>query len=834
MSYRNQQTISLLILLSFVFSSAFGKVAIAIASEESPVDNPNTENVSNDDTDQTIESDTEEEGAINTPSTGDTLEIENEDAEPTTEPNSIEEDQSETDTEEDDPIEHTEQTEYSTGDIQTSDEPEVNTETTEETTAEKTATDGNAYIETGVSYAALNIVNILNSNLINSNGLIIFLTNLFNSQKQLLDLRDYGFLSDSEYDENCESNVCGSDHLTIGNTNDGHIINDVYVGATSGNNHVSSGGNGAISTGDAYASANVINIANTSIVDSDYLILTFSSFGDWNGDVVFPNAEALASLFGGGSTYNNVDIENRSNATVINDTDVSADSGNNSAIAGNGSTISTGNASASTGVLNQLNSNIFGSGNFSVIFRVHGDWLGDIFSLPKGISYEKNSAGLTLLNLSGSFDSPIDSLVTDSVVIKNENNAHIENNLIVTAVSGKNSIEAEGGAVINTGNAYASANVTNIANTNIVGKNWILAIIDIFGNWNGNISFGRPDLWIGEQISTDGKVTNGSTVDYTYTLMNNGDTKATNITVTDSIDGRYIKFLNSSRTATVNDDSIEWKLDSLAPGEVVEIIYSARIENVPYGETEITNNVTVRANEPDENDTDNTDSAGVVAYRRAPSRQFKPSDLIKETQSSLPLISIESTNNASLVVTDETPVTYQIKLTNNGTSTVKNTVLTDHLKAPNGETLNIETFELDTIDPGEVVIVEYTVVYNDSFTSGIYTNHSQASYIDNLDKPSVSASATSRVNYLKTAPTTPTEPTDKPEIEGESKSIKRDAPSLRLIPIAEASNYTDSIDNDSMLLASVARFRTNATFASAFAILLLLLAFEISRQRRYR
>ena len=63
------------------------------------------------------------------------------------------------------------------------------------------------------------------------------------------------------------------------------------------------------------------------------------------------------------------------------------------------------------------------------------------------------------------------------------------NNLKINADSGNNNILNTEIANIDTGSSLAAANVINIANTNIIGRNWILAIINIFGNLGDVVSY---------------------------------------------------------------------------------------------------------------------------------------------------------------------------------------------------------------------------------------------------------------------------------------------------------------------------------------------------------
>jgi uncharacterized repeat protein (TIGR01451 family) len=64
--------------------------------------------------------------------------------------------------------------------------------------------------------------------------------------------------------------------------------------------------------------------------------------------------------------------------------------------------------------------------------------------------------------------------------------------------------------------------------------------MNIFGDFNGNISFGRPDLWVGEKIENTANTLKGSIVKYRYSLLNNGDSPATQIKLSDAYDAGHM------------------------------------------------------------------------------------------------------------------------------------------------------------------------------------------------------------------------------------------------------------------------------------------------------
>jgi hypothetical protein len=215
----------------------------------------------------------------------------------------------------------------------------------------------------------------VNTNIFNSVGLILFLNQLFGGG---LDLRDFNLsyffdgqagasptVNETTGEPQCSLLTCmNSSELNVVNTNTATVTNSVIVRAATGENTAmaSSSGDAVVDTGNAYAAANVLNLVNTNIVNSSYLLVSFNNFGDLDGDVTLPNAQFFGDLFaaGGGapemnsSTYN-VNTDNE--ATFDGTTSVDASTGNNTAsTTGLGSGIvATGDAYSSANTFTDAN-----------------------------------------------------------------------------------------------------------------------------------------------------------------------------------------------------------------------------------------------------------------------------------------------------------------------------------------------------------------------------------------------------------------------------------------------------------------------------------------------
>ena len=606
--------------------------------------------------------------------------------------------------------------------VQNESEAEVsNTSTTTADTGNNEADgeDGSAIVDSGDAVANTDVVNQVNTNIVDSDGEIIAGGGSLGGAS--LDLRDITASTTTSCD-GCISST------TITNQNTATVTNNILVSANTGDNSASSTATSTILTGDAYAGANVVNIVNTNIVHSNYMLLVFNNFGDWSGDLVFPNVDFFANFL---SLFNpncdcqgDTNISNSNLANVSNGVNTSANSGDNSA-GGGSSIISTGNALSSSNTYNAVNTNVYGDSSFYLLVKVFGDWNGNIFNLPDGIVWENTPEGLVLYSDGdGSFENG--GRNAGNLNIENENIANVENNVDVSANTGGNTATGTVSKTVfdtsvATGNAYAGTNVVNVVNTNIISSNWMATLVNVFGNWNGNISFGQPDLWIGTVADVDGEVLAGSSVTFTTTVKNNGGAKASDINILANLKSSYFKFNQSY------SDSHLHHIDSLMPGESVQFSYFGMTERfVPDERPPVIIDTTVSSFETDANINDNFDTLsfniannpGATIITNT-SFSFSYPDLeVTKTHTIPSIIGI----NGEEMVPFGGSVDYKIVVKNHGGSAFKG-VLYDELQDANGDVVNTQSWELGEILPDEEIVVTYTTEFTDESVSGTYTNY---------------------------------------------------------------------------------------------------------------
>lgn len=615
---------------------------------------------------------------------------------------------------------------------------ENNVETTAETGSNSGGGGSGTIITTGDSLASANVVNVVNTNIIDSSGFFFLLNALF-GQIGTIDIRQAMINASSSaptLTSLCPTALCNATTTSITeieNINTAEVVNNVVVRSSTGGNSASGDGS-TINTGDAYAAANVVNVVNTNIIDSNYALMVFNNFGNWGGDFILPNKDFFdkfflkkQSVFKSDSGFpqvrvgeTDITISNQNEASVENNVETVADTGDNS-VAGSDSGISTGDATASSNVHNQVNTNLFGGKSLRILFRITGNWSGNIFGLPKGVQWRQTSQGVEIFGDEGLEDfnevQPSSPTASTTVNVSNDNTASITNNVSVYALTGENKIEGSD-SEISTGNALAVANVVNLANTNVVGQNWLYAIFNIFGDWNGNVSFGEPDLWLGARAeSLSGNFSPGARVAYHFTVANRGDADATKVKIKNIFDSDFITF--------DEDNETEWDIGAVPSGSSADFTYIATIaDNLPFGDTELKSGATALAFENDANPEDNTDQVAIVASRARPSPVYNGLNVPFTPD---PILSVTKTNDASTTTTPLTAsstVKYQVVIKNDGGEAYR-AVLVDTLKNEKDEVINEQSWDLDVIFPNEEITVDYTVFFNASTTDGVYTNYAQ-------------------------------------------------------------------------------------------------------------
>lgn len=279
-----------------------------------------------------------------------------------------------------------------------------------------------------------------------------------------------------------------NNNLTVNDRGSGLINNDIQLGAATGDARIADNTlAGDATTGNANAVANVVNVINSIIAFQQSFIGTININGNLDGDILLPQGLLSQLLATGAGSQNNASTTVNNNLTgnfsdnssVNNNIGLAAASGN--ASVGNNTkagSATTGAANTNLTLLNLTGRQVVGQDALLVFVNVLGSWVGLIMNAPSGT----NTAALG--------DSTSAITTNNNIVLNSDTNNAIVNNIDLDARSGDATVEnnTEAGNA-RSGMATASANVSNIINSNLSLANWFgVLFINVFGSWNG--SFG--------------------------------------------------------------------------------------------------------------------------------------------------------------------------------------------------------------------------------------------------------------------------------------------------------------------------------------------------------
>ncbi|MBS3903136.1 MAG: DUF11 domain-containing protein [Anaplasmataceae bacterium] len=614
------------------------------------------------------------------------------------------------------------------------------------------AEQGETIIDTGDAGGLANLLNVVNTNIIDAQTFFAFLNYLNGHSGDIV----------IPWDENglvgCE-NGCFEGDINIENNNEANIQNDVTViASTGGNNILNNGGTSSIVTGNAYAAANIANLINSNIINANYLLVAINSFNHLNGSLILPPASFFNQETGGVTTQQ-LAIENNNGASVNNNVTTDASTGENE-ISGDGSgVILTGNSAAISNVTNMVNTNHVNADKMFILVRVTGDWAGNVFSAPPGLSWMQTPEGI-LLYSEGALGENENDCCGGSLSVTNNNGASVNNNVEVYALTGDNKIESEEGeSVIATGDAAAVANVFNMVNSNVVGRNWLFAMVNVFGNWNGNLSFGQPDLWVGARAEVvSDPVGAGDLVTYIIDVVNMGNTAATNIKLRSTPQRPDLfSYFGMNRGGGIKEGGVvEWNLQNLAPGASTQFTYQAKVgDGLPNGTTLATNQISVQGYEPESNNGNNQESISLALYGN-------PVFVGRSGGSGngIPRITLTKTNNStSSTIAPGATVTYKLEVRNEGNASTFDTILTDVLRDPYGRAISTNSWDLGIVRPGERIYIDYDVQFSNRAGTGHYINYASLVATDDFYHSVARLPRASSSVYLVNPSDTPSTPT---------------------------------------------------------------------------
>lgn len=420
-----------------------------------------------------------------------------------------------------------------------------------------TPTPGISAINTGDAVALGNIVNVVNTTGVGS-SVKVYLMNNITGQMDQIDLNSAWNLLNNNPNVGMVTVDTTSGTGQVNVINYASIVNSLNVLANSGNNLISGGNNNLIATGNAYALANILNLVNTNLFNSKLFLGVINIDGSTFGDLVLPNPSNFISN-GNDSSFNG-SINNV--AVIGSNSSASANSGGNQidSTANSNNLIQTGNSVAVATNLTITNVNMVGGNIFMLALNNLGNWTGQIYNWQTPGSVISGFGNETfVINSMGQAG------IQNTLLQGNINNAAYIDNLVTTiATTGGNSINSSGGdSLISTGNAWAQSNITTMANLNLWNSSWFYGLVNVIGNWKGNVIFAYPDLTLALAPSNS-KLSRGDNLDIFVNLANVGYDGTGDAAVTVNLpDGLGYLGDDSGIKPSINGQNLRWVIGQL-------------------------------------------------------------------------------------------------------------------------------------------------------------------------------------------------------------------------------------------------------------------------------
>lgn len=415
---------------------------------------------------------------------------------------------------------------------------------------EVTDNDGQVSLTTGDIELLANMLNILNLN-VTGDDFLHLIINIFGTLTGDVDLDDIavilGFADDDALEDAIEviarNENTGDDSentaiaevsetTAVTNDNTATVNNEMNVTGVSGQNNVSGNdGNAQVITGRIQILANMLNFINTNFQGEKWTFLMVNIFGSLFGNIIVPGTESyltaadgvdvVASSNSAGDGSNSAtatsnettSVSNTNNVSLTNTVNASGDSGSNSQTNNEGAGMLNGAVDIATQIINFLNFNITGNNFVLLIVNVFGTWLGQIIGFgdsPAFSAGEGTFAGLLVgsgqtaqinpspLPSPTSGDGSVNDATatyTANTTVTNNNTATVNNTMNIEGVSGQNTMDQNDGvALLRTGWIEIDANLLNIINMSITGQNWLVVFLNVFGDFMGNLVFGRENV----------------------------------------------------------------------------------------------------------------------------------------------------------------------------------------------------------------------------------------------------------------------------------------------------------------------------------------------------
>ncbi len=603
--------------------------------------------------------------------------------------------------------------------------------------------EGEAEIETGDASSLANILNQANLEL-NRTILEVLFIEAGGDYQEDIDLNQlWTYLNELELTQTqlmdeSDSNIAKIEQEMINDTSSLAIVDtDINLSANTGSNQLSSEENGTVLTGDATTLANLINLINLQINDSILLLGTININEDYTGNIILPRPEKLAQWLGDDFDFNSLeDLNLSSQPSIENSVEINQEinavtnTGHNEQTNSTGDAVNhTGDADTTINSLNLLNNSYSLSGWYYLLLNNWDLWSGQS-------NLQADSLPWLVLGSPQANTNPNDQDPNPGSITQTTNQAEINTKINLEANTGNNQMQTGQGGTIETGDAKAGANLTNIVNSNFNQTRWFMSWINIMQSWNGNLIFAYPDLEVKLQATPISYNQDNSKVRYQIMLgqANLGHDSATNSRLNLDLPSQG-KIISVSPSANNHSNrSLLWSTSSLATNQAsfYEIIMEFDLPD-NNDRVELSAKASTSTSDPELNRTNNQTSVKIILENIAAVQTDNDEgetliELESDRNLKEPQLSLTAQNNVGSHVYLGDTIIFELSLQNQGAGDSYDTLVMHDLLDARGNLLGRISFDAGHIPAGRKLNLsfEFTVNGGSQLADGVYSTASQA------------------------------------------------------------------------------------------------------------
>ena len=599
---------------------------------------------------------------------------------------------------------------------------------------------GSATIDTGASIAQTAQANLVNTNILASN-FEFFLIPIITDQNGDIDLNELWKLLQQKIAEQ-SANFNGVSNVYIINSNEANLDLTANASAVSGQNSaVDNAGGATITTGDSIASANIFNLINLNIIGSNFLFGIINIFGSLTGNIIVPSPYRFLEYLAANNLISESSISNQNYATLSSNVLAGADSGTNLQVDENGQSLATGDSLAYASSTNFINLNLLMSSWYFLLLNNFGIWSGTVDSWENPASSNPQESETATYELNNPNQPTSDGENTDggNTSVLNENSVEVNAAVSATAISGQNQTLRNLFSLIKTGKSIALANLFNFLNTNIIGSNFFMPIINLFGSWKGNLVFAYPNLQVAMTADKE-EVSFGDSLNYTVNYENVGYEDARNVTLninlpqeasinsapglTFAANGNQLQFFIGNVAAKAGGSfsfsvTIQRPTSQNKAENIFARLFSTLVKPVEAAENgrELVTTANIATPDP-ETDTSKNNSSVVTYLIESDSSSSGQSDQSSDPGLD-PELEVTSSNNTGEFIYPGDIVTFFVTVKNKGLGKAKNAIAYQNILS-DGLTISKNQFSLGDIEGGKNKKLTFSIQIPKRALPGLY------------------------------------------------------------------------------------------------------------------